>query len=263
MIDDDLEQLLKGLKLRRLLEIMEDELAWAEEHSPSYTEWLKRLFRQEYTDQQDRFLELRVRRAKLPERWSLQTFPWHRQPGVDQRIIEQLAELDFVARGSNVVIVGGPGVGKTGLASAILLKALHQGHRGLFVKAQDLFDEMYTTLADQSTRKLLNRLIRLDLILIDEMGYLNLRPEQSNIFFKLMEERYSAKRATIITTNLHYDEWYGFLGHKRMVGALLDRLRHRCTTVRIEGPSLRGPADDPDAPRGDDGPSAPSRGKPQ
>jgi len=73
------------------------------------------------------------------------------------------------------------------------------------------------------------------------MGYLNLRPEQSNIFFKLMEERYGAGRSTIITTNLDYDEWYGFLGHKDMVGALLDRLRHRCTTIRIEGPSLRTP----------------------
>ena len=100
---------------------------------------------------------------------------------------------------------------------------------------------MYTTLADRSSRKLLNRLVRLDLLLIDELGYLNLRSEQSNIFFKLMEERYVASRATIITTNLDYDEWYGFLGQKEMVGALLDRLRHRCTTVRIEGPSLRTP----------------------
>ena len=240
-MDEELEQLLKGLKLRRLLEIIDNELSWAEEHGPSYTEWLKRLLRQEYTAQQDRCLEFRVRRARLPERWSLLTFPWDRQPGIERRVIEQLAELDFIARGSNVVMVGPTGAGKTGLASAILLKALYQGHRGLFVKAQDLFDDMYTTLADRSSRKLLNRLVRLDLLLIDELGYLNLRPEQSNIFFKLMEERYVASRATIITTNLDYDEWYGFLGQKEMVGALLDRLRHRCTTVRIEGPSLRTP----------------------
>ena len=72
------------------------------------------------------------------------------------------------------------------------------------------------------------------------MGYLDLRPEQSNIFFKLMKERYG-KSATIITTNLEYDEWYAFLGQKKMVGALLDRLRHRCHTIRIEGESLRTP----------------------
>jgi DNA replication protein DnaC len=69
---------------------------------------------------------------------------------------------------------------------------------------------------------------------------LNLRPEQSNIFFKLMEERYG-QRPTLITTNLDYDDWYEFLGQKAMVGALLDRLRHHCHTIRIEGPSLRTP----------------------
>jgi DNA replication protein DnaC len=72
------------------------------------------------------------------------------------------------------------------------------------------------------------------------MGYLNLRPEQCNIFFKLMEERYR-RRASIITTNLDYDDWLDFLGNKHMVTALLSRLRHQCTTIRIDGPSLREP----------------------
>jgi len=241
-MDDDLDQLLRGLKLNRIIEIIAHELERGEAESPSYAEFLRRLLRQEHTAQQDRRLEYRIRRAKLPERWALQTFPWDRQPGADRRVIEQLAELDFVARGSNIVLIGGPGVGKTGLASGLLLKALYAGYRGLFVKAQDLFDEMYTTLADRSTRKLLNRLARLDLMVVDEMGYLNLHPEQSNIFFKLMEERYRLGKSTLITTNLDYEEWYGFLGQKEMVGALLDRLRHRCTTLQIDGPSLRTPA---------------------
>lgn len=102
-----------------------------------------------------------------------------------RRTIEQLAELDFIGRAANVVFIGDTGVGKTGLASAILLKALEAGYRGLFIKAQELFDDLYTSLADHSSRKLLNRLSRFDLLVIDEMGYLNLRPEQSNIFFKL------------------------------------------------------------------------------
>ena len=100
---------------------------------------------------------------------------------------------------------------------------------------------MYASLADRSTRKLLNRLIRLDVLLIDELGYLNLRPEQTNIFFKLMEERYR-RQPTIITTNLDYDDWYDFLGNKAMVEALLSRLRHHCHTIRIDGPSLRTPS---------------------
>lgn len=239
-MNDDIDQLLKNLKLRRLREIIDEELARAEKRKPSYTEFLARVLREEYQHQQERFLEYRIERAKLPERWTLETFPWKEQPGVSKAQIEQLAELGFIARAANLVFIGDTGVGKTGLASAILLKALQQGYRGLFIKAQDLFDDMYRSLADHSSRALIDRLMRVDLLLIDEMGYLNLRPEQSNIFFKLMEERYG-KKATIITTNLHYDDWYGFLGQKEMVGALLDRLRHRCHTIRIDGESLRAP----------------------
>jgi DNA replication protein DnaC len=239
-MDDDLDQLLSNLRLNRTREILDRELERAEKTAPSYAAFLATLLREEYHARQERFLEYRIKRARLPERWSLESFPWKQQPGVRKAAIMQLAELDFIPRAANVVFIGDTGVGKTGLASAILLKALQTGYRGLFIKAQDLFDEMYQSLADRYSRKLLNRLIRLDLILIDELGYINLQPEQSNIFFKLMEERYGRK-ATIITTNLDYDQWYDFLGQKEMVGALLDRLRHHCRTIRIDGPSLRAP----------------------
>ncbi len=235
---DDLEQLLKNLKLRRMLEVVDRELERAQDKAPSYSDFLARLLREEYQAQETRFLGYRIRRAGIPEDWSLDTYPWDKQPGAPRALVEELAELDFIGRAANLVFIGPTGVGKTGLASAILLRALQRGYRGLFIKAQDLFDQLYQSLADRSSRKLIDRLCRIDLLLIDEMGYLNLRPEQSNIFFKLMEERYG-KRTTIITTNLDYEKWYEFLGQKDMVDALLDRLRHRCHTVNIDGPSLR------------------------
>jgi DNA replication protein DnaC len=154
--------------------------------------------------------------------------------------MRDFAELEFVAKAENLVFIGPTGVGKTGLASSLLLKAIQSGRRCRFIRAQNLFDEMYASLADRSTRKLLSYLANLDVLLVDEMGYLNLKPEQTNVFFKLMEERYR-RRATIITTNLEYEEWHNFLGNKPLVEALLSRLRHQCHTVRIEGPSLREP----------------------
>jgi DNA replication protein DnaC len=238
--DDELEQLLKTLQLKRIPVILSRELVAAEKAHLSYRDLLVRLLREEVSAVREARTASRIRRARLPEAWTLETFPFDKQPGVPAATIRQLGELDFIGQKRNVVFIGPTGVGKTGLATSILLKALQSGYRCRFVKAQDLFDELLASVADRSSRRLLDQLTRMDLLLIDEMGYLNLRPEQSNLFFKLMEERYN-RRATILTTNLDYDAWYDFLGRKEMVGALLDRLRHRCTTIRIDGTSLRQP----------------------
>jgi DNA replication protein DnaC len=237
---DEIAQLLKNLHLARIAAILDDELANAENKDLGYQELIARLLRAQYHHRQETALAWRIRRAGLPEPWTLESFPWKRQPGISQKQIRGFAELDFVAKGENIVFVGPTGVGKTGLATGLVLKALQNGYRAIFLRAQDLFDEMYASLADRSSRKLLNRLSRVDVLCIDEMGYLNLRPEQTNIFFKLMEERYR-QRATIITTNLAYEEWHNFLGNKALVDALLSRLRHQCHTVRIDGPTLRDP----------------------
>ncbi len=237
---DDLEQLLKSLRLTKIHEIFDDEVSRAEQQQITYQEFLLRLVRPQWHAKQEQALAWRIKRACLPEQWTLESFPYKKQPGVNQRRINTLAELDFIAKSENIVFIGPTGVGKTGLASGLLLKALQNGYRGQFIRAQDLFDDMYASMADHSSRKLINRLARLDLLVIDEMGYLNLKPEQTNIFFKLMEERYN-RRATLITTNLDYDEWHHFLGRKPMVEALLSRLRHHCHTMKIDGPSLREP----------------------
>ena len=239
-MNDDLEQLLRSLHLKRIAQILDEELHKAEADGTPLDRVLARLLRAEWQHRQDSALAWRIKNAGLPEQWTLESFPFKRQPGVNQRQIRTFAELDFIPKAENIVFVGDTGVGKTGLASGLLLKALQNGYRGVFIKAQDLFDEMYASLADRSTRRLLKRLSRIDVLVVDEMGYLNLKPEQTNIFFKLMEERYR-RHPTIITTNLDYEEWHGFLGNKHLVTALLSRLRHQCHTVKIGGPSLRDP----------------------
>ena len=122
----------------------------------SYSEFVAGLLRAQWHERQDSALEWRIRRANLPERWSLESFPWSRQPGVSRKQIRGFAELDFVAKHENLVFTGKTGVGKTGLAFGLLLKALQNGYRCQFIRAQNLFDEMYASLADRSTRQLLN-----------------------------------------------------------------------------------------------------------
>jgi DNA replication protein DnaC len=237
---DDLKQLLHSLRLNKISDIYDEEVALALRDESSYDAFVARLLRAQWHANQESALQWRTKRAKLPEVWSLESFPFKQQPGVSQKEIRQLAELDFMAKFQNVVFMGPTGVGKTGLACGLLLKAIQNGHRALFIRAQDLFDEMYASLADRSSRRLLNYFSRVDLLAIDEMGYLNIRPEQTNMFFKLMEERYR-RHSTILTTNLEYSEWGNFLGSKPLVDALLGRLRHYCHTVRIDGPNLREP----------------------
>ena len=237
---DELRQLLKTLHLTRIAETLEEELKRAQKADATYQDFLVRLLRAQWQYRQESALAWRIKRARMPEQWTLESFPFKQQSGVSQKQIRGFAELDFIAKAENIVFIGPTGVGKSGLCSGLLLKALQNGHRGLFIRAQDLFDEMYASLADRSSRRLLNRLASVDVLVIDEMGYLNLRPEQTNIFFKLMEERYR-RRPTLISTNLEYDEWANFLGNKTLVEALINRLQHQCHTVRIKGPSLRVP----------------------
>jgi DNA replication protein DnaC len=148
MMTEEIQQLLKNLRLRKMAEMVEGELTAARKDSPSYSDVLARLLRAEWLDQQERKLQSRIKRAHLPEQWTLESFPFKKQPGVSRRQIHELAELEFIPQAVNVVFMGPTGVGKTGLASGLLLKALQNGYRGLFIKAQDLFDEMYASIAD-------------------------------------------------------------------------------------------------------------------
>ena len=148
------------------------------------------------------------------------------------------ALLDFLRRADNVLLIGKPGTGKTGLAIGLLREACLNGYRGRFTNAQVLLDELYASLADRTTTRLLAQLSRMQPLLIDELGYLTIKPEQANAFFRLMDQRY-ARVSTIITTNLDLSDWYELFDKKPLVDALLDRLQHHCITIRIDGPSLR------------------------
>ncbi|RPJ04664.1 MAG: ATP-binding protein [Deltaproteobacteria bacterium] len=237
-MNEKLHQLLTQLRLKGMAGALDQELRRAEADAAPVSEVLHRLLLEELAYRQDQSLLYRLKRARIPWDWTLKTFPFDKQPSVNKAQIQQLSGLSFVERKENIVLIGNPGTGKSGLAVGLLRQALLSGYRGRFYLAQDLLDELYASLADRSSPKLIQRLCRYDLLVIDELGYLTLRPEQVNAFFKLMGERYG-KKATIVTTNLDYPEWYDLFQKKPLVDALLDRLKHHCITIRIHGPSLR------------------------
>jgi DNA replication protein DnaC len=237
---EQLRALLQELNFKGMARALDDELDAADREARPVAETLRRLLTEQALYQRERRLAYRLTQAKLPWQWTLDSFPFAQQPGVDKAQILGLGGLDFVRRAFNVVLIGKPGTGKTGIAIGLLRQACLNGYAGRFYNAQTLFDELYASLADRSTTGLLRTVSRMRPIVIDELGYLTLRPEQVNMFFRLMDQRYGHV-STIITTNLEYCAWYDLFNNKDLVDALLDRLRHRCITIRIDGPSLRDP----------------------
>jgi len=237
---EELRQLLATLRFHGMAQVLDRLLDQAEKEGQPITQVLLQLLQEESRHRQERSLAYRITQAKMPWDWSIDTFPFVQQPAVNPSQIKSLAGLDFIDRAQNIVFVGPPGTGKTGLAIGLLRQALINGYRGRFYKAQDLIDELYASLADRTTTRVLNRLSQYDVLLIDELGYLTLKSEQVNAFFKLLDMRYG-KVPTMITTNLVYSDWYELFQRKSLVDALLDRLQHHCITIQIDGPSLRAP----------------------
>ncbi len=200
---EKLREILQELHLQGMIDCLDQELNRAEKKATPMVELLYRLALEERRVRQEKSLTNRLKQAKMPWDWTLESFPFNQQPGVNPTQIKTLAGMDFVRRAENLVFIGPPGTGKSGLACALLRQACFNGYRCRFYDAQALLDELYASLADRSTPQLLKRLSNYDLLLVDEIGYLTLRPEQVNAFFKLMELRY-ARKATMLTTNLDY-----------------------------------------------------------
>ena len=155
---EKIRHLLIELRLNGVQNTLDSELDAAEKNGTAIEKILYRLLCEELAYRQQRSMHYRLKHAKIPFDWTLKTFPFDKQPGVKKSQLMSLADLDFIERAENIVFIGKPGTGKSGLAIGLLSTALVNGYRGRFYNAQDLLDELYASLADRSSPKLIKRL---------------------------------------------------------------------------------------------------------
>jgi DNA replication protein DnaC len=167
---DKIRALLADLRFHGMEGALDAELDQAEREAMSAGELFCRMLGHEATYRRERSLAHRIRKAQMPWLWTIDSFPFERQPGVSKAQIKSLAGLDFLRRAENILLIGETGVGKTGIALGLLREACLSGYRGRFYNAQDLLDELYASLADHTSQKLLTHLAGIQLMVVDLCG---------------------------------------------------------------------------------------------
>lgn len=204
----------------------------------TYTAYLTRLVELELADKTDRSVNARIARARFPVLRTLEEFDFGFQPGLAASRVRELANLAFLDQATNLLFVGGPGVGKTHLAIGLALKACAARRSVLFTEAPALLDQLVAAEVSRTLGKLLDQLRRLDLLVVDELGYLPMDGRRANLFFQLVAARYT-RGSILVTSNVAFDGWGTLFGNDVIASAILDRLLHQSEIFAISGPSYR------------------------
>ena len=221
----DRETLEQNLKLRHIRNKLDEMNEVALEEEPSYLDFLAYLVQKEVDGREQTQRERRLKAARFPALRTLQDFDFSFQTSVSQQTIWDLAGLEFVKARENLILLGPPGVGKSYLAIALGLEAVQAGYSVLFITMDELANKLYSSLADGSLPQYIRSLLRNDLIILDEVGYLTLGKTASDHLFQLISRAYE-NVALIVTSNLDFSEWGTLFASPSTAAAVLDRLLH-------------------------------------
>lgn len=233
-MDKELQEKLKYLRFRGLLTNWEHNLELARKENFSHPRLLKYVIEEEYKIKKDNSLKLRLKRAQIPEKLVIETFPFQKQPQLDRKKVMNIYDsFDYMRKTQNITFIGPTGTGKTGLATSFLIQALDRGYNGRFILFPDLVELLYTSMADHSEKNVIQKFAAYDCLLIDEVGYVEVEPSQVGLFFTLMHKRHKQK-TTLITSNLGFQEWNSFLKNDQLTAALVDRLTEDSYVINLK-----------------------------
>jgi DNA replication protein DnaC len=229
---------LKALKLPTFLREYDKLARQCAADGVDHPRYLLRLAELELIERERRTVERRIKEARFPAVKSLDSFDFTAIPSLNKTLVLELARSEYVARRENIVAVGNSGTGKSHVALGLGLAACQKGLSVGFVTAAALVHELLEARDEKRLLRLQRQLAGYKLLIIDELGYVPLSPTGAELLFEVFSQRYE-RGATIVTSNLPFDEWTSVFGSERLTGALLDRLTHHVHILEMNGDSYR------------------------
>ncbi len=239
MNEDDLVKLLSYLKLPYIRENHEDVAKVAARKQWTHIQFLRELSHQEANLRKDRAIQRIIKIARFPVIKTLDQFDWSWPKKINQAQIQNLFRLKFIEDKSNVIFIGGVGLGKTHIATALGYQACLNGHTVLFASAIDAVNNLMAAQRAERLKQEIKKYLKPSIVILDELGYLPIDKKGADLLFQIISQRYE-RGSIIITTNRVFKKWPEiFNNDSTLTSALLDRLLHHTEAVVIEGESYR------------------------
>ena len=229
---------LKALKLPAMHDESEKVAAQCVKDNVDHLTFLLRLCELELIGREKRATDRRLKAAKFPTCKTLEGFDFKAQPSLNRVLVSELLRCEYIDKRESVILLGNPGTGKTHLATALGIAACQHGKRTRFWRVTELVTQLMEARDDRQLIRLKSQLAKLDLLILDELGYVPASKLGSELLFDVISQGYE-RTSIIVTTNLPFEQWTEVLDNERLTGAVLDRLTHRCHILEACGESYR------------------------
>jgi len=229
---------LEALRFSGMVKALTEQMALPDIEELSFEERLGLLADREMTEREDRRLKTRLRQAKLKQSACVEDIDYRQPRGLDKSLMLDLSGCQWIKRHLNIMITGPTGVGKTWIACALAQKACREGYRALYLRLPKLLQELPIAKGDGTYIRLLKRLAKIDVLILDDWGLSKLMAEQRRDLLEILEDRYDS-RSTIVTSQLPVEKWHDVIGDPTLADAILDRLVHKAYKINLRGESMR------------------------
>jgi len=238
MNNTNIQHALRNLRLGGLASSLDLRLREARGNNLDHAEFLELLLQDEINIRHQRMIERRTKTADFRERRTLDSFDFSFNPGIDRRLIHQLATGLFLEKAEDILLVGPPGVGKSHLAQAIGHELIKNGKTVLYRSIFDILADLRGDGPEAAHERAMKRYLKCDLLIIDDMGIKQLPPKSGEYLFEIIMRRYEV-RSTLMTSNRPLEEWGKLIGDVPAATAILDRFLHHANVIKIKGKSYR------------------------